>query len=724
MGFYFDDSLSVSTKTNGDAVKTLDVVAKHYIEMNPRGPVTVRPYSTRGIQRAGDYRHTVNFNEIFPAAQNEECVFAWSKIYAGADSELLVDINCYGPIIVFVNGEKVWNSNHFSERDPSTYVRVGLALKAGWNNVLIRSKKTCGGFGWTLGSWIGKHPSMFMMPSADREGQEGWLFTNPVASDVEIMPSMGATEAETGIEWYPEVDWSAEKNGLENCARIYGEKTDDVALGWTKITAIGGAIAVEMTGSCKGAVKVLFDGLEVFASDASGDVNASFEVEAGEHDIMVLTTGAADGWGFDLAFSGVETVCPFELNGSSEVWLFGGPYNPENLPDLKAVKNVLHIQETVDGAGYWRLDLPDTYLRLYNENPLFGHWHYPLGVTMYGLLCAGLTLKSDEIKSYVQDHVQRCCDSWPYAQWDCATFAGTSHILDLLTGIDSLDDCGSFASTMLEVAKFCEIKDYKVLADLTADYIFNVQDRFEDGAFQRKEMMHHFHNGTMWADDLYMSTPFLIRYYQLTGEQKYIDDAANQFFGFKKRLWIPEQRVMSHVYDINRELATGVPWGRGNGWTLFSLTELLQVLPEDHEKRDELLAFYREMAEGILALQGSDDMWHQVLTHHESYPETSCTAMFISAFSRGIRNGWLQEPQKYIDAANRAWKRITEISIDVEGNVHGVCRGSEFSFTPDYYINDLLWRLNDTHGIGIVMLAAVELNNLNEFNKTEMIWME
>jgi len=41
--------------------------------------------------------------------------------------------------------------------------------------------------------------------------------------------------------------------------------------------------------------------------------------------------------------------------------------------------------------------------------------------------------------------------------------------------------------------------------------------------------MHVFHEDTMWADDLYMSVPFLCRYYQLTGKEKYIDDAARQF---------------------------------------------------------------------------------------------------------------------------------------------------------------------------------------------------
>ena len=88
-------------------------------------------------------------------------------------------------------------------------------------------------------------------------------------------------------------------------------------------------------------------------------------------------------------------------------------------------------------------------------------------------------------------------------------------------------------------------------------------------------MMHHFHNMTMWADDLYMSVPFLVRYSQFTGDQKYLDDAANQFFGFKKRLFMPEEKIMSHVYDFKYDSKTNVPWGRGNGWVVFSMTELL-----------------------------------------------------------------------------------------------------------------------------------------------------
>jgi rhamnogalacturonyl hydrolase YesR len=159
-------------------------------------------------------------------------------------------------------------------------------------------------------------------------------------------------------------------------------------------------------------------------------------------------------------------------------------------------------------------------------------------------------------------------------------------------------------------------------------------------------------------------------------------------------------------------MATGVPWGRGNGWAIFSLSELLAVLPEKHEQRPALLAAFRELCEGYLALQDGSGMWHQVLDVSDSYPETSCTSMFIYGFARGIEYGWLEQPDLFIKSVFKAWEALNRISIDKNGNVYGVCRGSEFSFTPEYYKTELLWNLNDTHGIGIVLLAGVEMLKL------------
>jgi len=40
--------------------------------------------------------------------------------------------------------------------------------------------------------------------------------------------------------------------------------------------------------------------------------------------------------------------------------------------------------------------------------------------------------------------------------------------------------------------------------------------------------------------------------------------------------------------------------------------------------------------------------------------------------------------------------------------------GRNSRFTPEYYKQELLWNLNDTHGIGIVLLAGIEVIEADE----------
>ena len=110
-----------------------------------------------------------------------------------------------------------------------------------------------------------------------------------------------------------------------------------------------------------------------------------------------------------------------------------------------------------------------------------------------------------------------------------------------------------------------------------------------------------------------------------------------------------------------------------------------------------------------MKLQDASGLWHQILDEPVTYLESSATAMFICAFSRGLRNGWYDVAvlDEVRSAVERAWKGLCEQAIDRDGNLYGVCRGSGFSFSRAYY-RTLMWNFNDTHGIGIVMLAGVE----------------
>ena len=713
MGYYFDDSQSINAYEGTDPQAIISSLAYRYMGQNLKHGLYYRAYTNNGIVRTTDYRYLVDFNKIFPDSKDKECVWAFTKFYSAGKSSFGWDINCFGPMVVYVNGEVAYKSDIFKERYSETSTRVFMDVEEGWNDIRIQFKKTKAGFGGQFGTWIGKWDMYTLMPTKERDGQEGFVFTELVPDDYVPDFEIGMSEKNFDKKLYPVINWSDDEMKKGQLTRMFGTPNGQYAVGYTKVFADDiNNTTHKFTLDTKGETVVYIDKKEVFKTKG-GKETFDATLPLGTYDIYVKCICNGSDWGYTLECDTVEFENAARVKGTDDVWMYIGTFVNDFEFPFDTASDMLHI--VGEPATYWRLDAPDTFVRPYNENTLFGRWNYPLGVTMYGLLHTAIAIGSEDIKNYIKDHVQLCIDTLEYALWDKEQYGGATSIHNLLTSIDSLDDCGSFASMMLEVNKYLGLRDVKKVADYVGDYIYNHQSRLEDGTFFRKEMMHHFHNMTMWADDLYMSVPFLVRYSQFTGDQKYLDDAANQFFGFKKRLFMPEEKIMSHVYDFKYDSKTNVPWGRGNGWVVFSMTELLEVLPEHHPKRNDLIEFLNTLCEGYLALQDDEGMWHQVLNDHESYPETSCTSMFIYAFSRGIRFGWLKNPEKYVKAIYKAWKGISKTSVDSNGNVYGVCRGSEFSFIADYYKYELGWNLNDTHGTGIVMLAGIEVIRLNKF---------
>ena len=713
MGYYFDDSQSINAYEGTDPQAIISSLAYRYMGQNLKHGLYYRAYTNNGIVRTTDYRYLVDFNKIFPDSKDKECVWAFTKFYSAGKSSFGWDINCFGPMVVYVNGEVAYKSDIFKERYSETSTRVFMDVEEGWNDIRIQFKKTKAGFGGQFGTWIGKWDMYTLMPTKERDGQEGFVFTELVPDDHVPEFEIGMSEKDFDKKLYPIINWSDDEMKKGQLTRMFGTPNGQYAVGYTKVFADDiNNTTHKFTLDTKGETVVYIDKKEVFKTNG-GKETFDAQLPLGTYDVYVKCICGGNDWGYTLECDTVEFESAARVKGTDDVWMYIGTFVNDFEFPFDTASDMLHI--VGEPATYWRLDAPDTFVRPYNENTLFGRWNYPLGVTMYGLLHTAIAIGSEDIKNYIKDHVQLCIDTLEYALWDKEQYGGATSIHNLLTSIDSLDDCGSFASMMLEVNKYLGLRDVKKVADYVGDYIYNHQSRLEDGTFFRKEMMHHFHNMTMWADDLYMSVPFLVRYSQFTGDQKYLDDAANQFFGFKKRLFMPEEKIMSHVYDFKYDSKTNVPWGRGNGWVVFSMTELLEVLPEDHPKRNDLIEFLNTLCEGYLALQDDEGMWHQVLNDHESYPETSCTSMFIYAFSRGIRFGWLKNPEKYVKAIYKAWKGISKTSVDSNGNVYGVCRGSEFSFIADYYKYELGWNLNDTHGTGIVMLAGIEVIRLNKF---------
>ena len=725
MNKYFNDEHAIAVNSGGKIETVLETIASRYMGANPRYDYAARPFVTNAIVRNKDYRYEADFSKIFPDAPDGSYVYTWGKYRAEADGELKFTIIPKGPVKIWMNGEKVFNTTFESERYCNSPITFNIPVIKGWNHIVLRFTRTAAGFGAEFGTWLGKLCYYFfkgqdLLPSLLTEGFD---YTRPMPAPLE-----NPSPENLGSLCVPPPSWTGDEKSLGVFGRIFPEaKTGDKAVAKTEIfLPMSGEFS--FYGTQNGNFSLYAGTTLIKFFKEAGSFKTEHKLKAGRTVITVVSTCNGTPWDFTLWLQEVNKNNSvsfnnlFYIDGGELPWIFAGPFKHTTEEELVDAFDRELLAGKEGEKTFWRLDMPYAWVRLYNDNPLYGHWNYPLGVTLYGLIETARLFEKDiksknalgtAIGSYVEAHGAKSIRTLDYALFDKEHFGGATAVHHLLTSIDSLDDCGSFGSLILELAKDRNIGSIEKAADYVAYHILNKQDRREEGCFWRREMMHHFHNGTLWADDLYMSVPFLCRYAKLKNDPSVLDTAVLQFEGFKKYLYMEDKKLMAHVFDFGRNMNTGIPWGRGNGWTIFSLTELLMVLPDDHPKRQMLIDFFNDLAAGFLSCQDENGMWHQVLNMPSSYIETSCTAMFICAFSRGIRYWWFKESTgPYRIAAFKAWKALEKYSIDKEGNIHGVCRGSEFAFNPNYYAEHLLPRLNDTHGIGIVLLAGVELLKL------------
>ena len=160
----------------------------------------------------------------------------------------------------------------------------------------------------------------------------------------------------------------------------------------------------------------------------------------------------------------------------------------------------------------------------------------------------------------------------------------------------------------------------------------------------------------LWIDDAYMSIPFLAEMGATTGDRKYFDDAARQVIGMSARLFNRDNGLFDHSWFADMDDDARFYWGRGGGWAMMAIAELLSVMPETHRDRGAVLEIFRRGARGAAETQGSTGLWHQLLDKTDSYLETSASAMFTFAIARGVNRGWL--PPSYAPIVQSGWRAL------------------------------------------------------------------
>jgi rhamnogalacturonyl hydrolase YesR len=334
----------------------------------------------------------------------------------------------------------------------------------------------------------------------------------------------------------------------------------------------------------------------------------------------------------------------------------------------------------------------------------YNDWKYWNGVIHIGLNRLGEETGIDRYKDYAKKNFEFFFRDYEYLK---SVYDGKNQWgfpMAQAVRLTELDDCGAMGASLIELYMTEKKPAYKAYIDAAAAHIMKKQMRLPDGIFSRP----HPHHNTVWADDLYMSVPFLARMGVLTGRQEYFDEAVNQVALFHQHLFDERTGLMWHCYYDDLKAHGGTFWGRCNGWMMMAMADLLRLLPANHPRRNEVITLLQRQILNTTQYQSQTGLWHQILNKEDSYLETSCTAMFTYSVALAVNNGWID--RRYQTIAIKGWQGITT-QITRDGAVTGICEGTGIGNDIKFYY-DRPAPYNDLHGLGAIFLAGLEVAKL------------
>lgn len=338
---------------------------------------------------------------------------------------------------------------------------------------------------------------------------------------------------------------------------------------------------------------------------------------------------------------------------------------------------------------------------------------YEWGVTYAGMLLASQATGDSRFAEYTNRRLKFIADLAPVYRAQLRTRPDANNPLHSVLQPKALDDAGAVCAAMIKASNNGLKADVRPLIDNFIDYISNKEFRLKDGTLARNRPLPN----TIWLDDLFMSVPALAQMGNLTGESKYYDDAVTQILQFSERMFNKEKGLFMHGWVQDMEPHPQFHWGRANGWALMAMVELLDVLPEDHAQREEVMAILRAHIKGLVAYQSGEGLWHQLLDRNNSYLETSATAIYTYSIARAINRGWVDK-LAYGPVVLLAWNAVNS-KVNDKGQVEGTCVGTGMAFDPAFYYYRPI-NVYAAHSYGPVLLAGAEMIDLLKDQKFEM----
>ncbi len=351
----------------------------------------------------------------------------------------------------------------------------------------------------------------------------------------------------------------------------------------------------------------------------------------------------------------------------------------------------------------------------------YGGWYYITGTVYLGFKQLWETTGEQKYFDYIKNSIDSLVDE----EGNISGYRVDEYNIDQVkTG-----------SVLLFLYEQTGEEKYKIACDMIRKQM-DEYPRIRQGGFWHKQI----YPNQMWLDGLYMGQPFYSRYAMMFDQPEVFDDVVKQFVLIRENLYDKKTGLYYHGWDESRQIfwadkKTGLSqcfWGRGLGWYVMALVDVLDYLPEDHSGRQELISQLQGLAETLTKYQDEETgCWWQVLDQggrEGNYVECSASSMFMYGLAKGVRLGYIDKT--YYQTVQKAFEGIQThmMHIDIEGsyNLGRICRsaglggnymGKYRDGSYEYYVYFEHIVANNGHGIGPFLKGCSEIIKIESQEK-------
>lgn len=375
---------------------------------------------------------------------------------------------------------------------------------------------------------------------------------------------------------------------------------------------------------------------------------------------------------------------------------------------------------------------PKSYLLDFSLKP---KWSYVMGIELEAMLDTYLKYGNPRVWEYCKDYT----DTMINVQGEIRGYQLKDYNLDNIR-------TGHFVARMYQQKP--EQKNLIAMREMMKQ--LRQQPRTEeDGVFWHKAIYSY----QVWLDGIFMGLPFYTMAAPILLSAKEVgkvyDDAIQQVKTTYERTLDSQTGLNRHAWDETHEMFWANPqtglsqhcWGRAQGWYTMALIELLDALPTNYARRQEVVAILQQDLENVVKWQDKESgLWYQVMdapNREGNYLEATCSSMFAYALLKAYRKGYVAN-KAFQDAGIRAYQGILQhfirvnddetislthccsvaglgpgLSEKVKRAAPNVKENRRRDGSYNYYLSEPV-RDNDAKGVGPFIWASLEMEALDD----------